>query len=94
MIESHFFNIVIVLLISHPHMTQECAEEAQYMRIAKDYSEKPRIEILKSLFADFWKLDEPGFAFSFLSYIYLGSLLLARIFFLNYSTSLNPYQIG
>ena len=41
-------------------MFQECAEEAQYMRIAKDYSEKPRIEILKSLFADFWKLDEPG----------------------------------
>ncbi|KAL5247484.1 hypothetical protein ACHWQZ_G019385 [Mnemiopsis leidyi] len=43
---------------------EECAEEAQYMRIAKDYSEKPRIEILKSLFADFWKLDEPDLLIS------------------------------
>ncbi|XP_063693218.1 transient receptor potential cation channel subfamily M member 3-like isoform X7 [Bolinopsis microptera] len=43
---------------------EECSEEAQYMRIAKDYSEKPRIEILKSLFADFWKLDEPDLLIS------------------------------
>ena len=39
---------------------QDCVDEAQYMRIAKDYSEKARIEYLKSLFSDFWKLGEPG----------------------------------
>ena len=39
---------------------EESVGEAQYMRIAKDYSESHKIDKLKHLFNDFWKLEEPG----------------------------------